>query len=171
MRFPEVLFTLCDTVIGGVAVDGIRDDVAETVHPNLLYSGWEARLYAADLPNCDNATLAVWGRPPVGATLRPVIGARRVDKIDGQREAAVTVIYMEPRVRPEHAPPAYPERVVVPSSGIELRQCAGESCPVMANLPPGLLEAVFVEESDGWVLLQSARGSGWAQVHRLEKAP
>lgn len=171
MRFPEVLFSICDTVIGGVPVSGIREDISESVHPNLLYSGWEAMLFAADLPDCVNASLSVWGRPPVGATLRPVIGARRIDRIDDPAKPGVMVIHTEPIVRPEHARLAGPERITVPSSGISLRQCAGQSCPVMANVPPGELDAVFVEESDGWMLIQSAKGSGWVQAHRVGKMP
>lgn len=171
MRFPEVLFSVCETVIGGADVNRIRNDIAETVHSNLLYSGWEARLYAADLPACAKASLSVWGRPPVGATLRPVVGIRRIDRIDGSPRTNVTVIYTEPLVRPESAALAMPERVAVPASGIELRQCAGESCAVMADVRSGPLDAVLVEESDGWVLIQSAQGSGWVQAHRLVESP
>ncbi len=171
MRFPEVLFAVCETVIGGADVNGIRGDIAETVHANLLYSGWEARLYAADLPRCANASLSVWGRPPVGATLRPVVGVRRIDRIDGSPRTNVTIIYTEPRVRPEYAALAMPERFSVASSGLELRQCAGDPCAVMAEVEAGPLDAVLVEESDGWVLIQSAKGSGWVQAHRLVKSP
>lgn len=171
MRFPEVLFSVCDIVFGGVPVTGIRDDVAETVHPNLLYSGWEAKLYAADLPNCADASLSVWGRPPVGATLRPVIGSRRFDRIDDPAKPNVAVIHTEPLVRPEEARVAAPERVDIPQPGIALRQCAGETCAVMAKVPPGAMDVVMVEESDGWVLIQSAKGSGWIQSRKLGTPP
>lgn len=171
MRFPEVLFSFCDIVIGGVPVKGIRADIAESVHPNLLYSGWEAKLFAADLPNCANAILSVWGRPPVGATLRPIIGAREMDIIDGPSPPKVMVIHTEPLVLPEHAGLADPKRITVSSPGIVLRQCAGESCKIMAQVPSGELDAVFVEESDGWVLIQSAKGSGWVQAHKVAKTP
>ncbi len=171
MRFPEVLFSICDTIIGGVPVNGIRGDIAESVHPNLLYSGWETRLFAADLPHCAKASLSVWGRPPAGVTLRPVIGPRRVDMIDGPMKRAVVVINTEPLVRPEFVRLEKPERIMVPPSGIALRQCAGEQCTVMANLVPGVLDAVFVEESDGWVLIQSAMGSGWIQAYKIGKTP
>ena len=171
MRFPEVLFSICDTVIGGAPVEGIRGDVAESVHPNLLYSGWEAKLYVSDFPVCAAPKLSVWGRPPVGATLRPVIGARRIDMADGPVRSSVMVIHTEPMVRPENAPLANPEQIMVPSVGLLLRHCASESCEVMATVEPGVLNAVFVEEADGWMLIQSAKGSGWIQAYKIGKTP
>lgn len=171
MRFPEVLFSVCGAIIGGAPVGGIRGDIAESVHPNLLYSGWETQLYAADLPHCANASLSVWGRPPVGATLRPVVGTRRIDTIDDPAKRSVMVINTEPLVRPESVRLAKPEQVSVPPSGITLRQCAAEQCSAMANLSPGALDVVLVEESDGWVLIQSAMGSGWVQANELGKTP
>jgi len=171
MRFPEVLFSVCDMVFGGVPVDGIRDDIAESVHPNLLYSGWDAKLYAADLPDCSDTKLSVWGRPPVGATLRPIIGGRKFEKTGGSEKPDVAVIHTEPLVRPVDARIAAPKRVIVPNPGVVVRQCAGDACAVMANIPPGAMDIVVVEESDGWVLIQSAKGSGWIQARTIEEAP
>lgn len=171
MRFPEVLFSVCDVVFGGVPVDGIRDDIAESVHPNLLYSGWEAKLYAADLPDCADTRLSVWGRPPVGSTLRPIIGTRKFVKTSDGKKPNVAVIHTEPLVRPEEARLAAPKQLLVPQPGVALRQCAGGSCVVMANIPPGALDAVLVEESDGWILIQSAKGSGWIQARALGESP
>lgn len=90
---------------------------------------------------------------------------------DGSLRSNITVIHTEPVVRPEHAPLAEPEQITAPSSGLLLRQCAGESCAVMATVEPGIFKAVLVEESDGWMLIQSAKGSGWIQAYKIGKTP
>lgn len=161
MRFPEVLFSVCDKVIGGAAVTGTRSDVAESVHPNLMYSGWEADLFAADLPDCDETTISVWGRPPVGWTLRPVLGDWSFAFQASAEESSVTVIHEEPLVRPEDVKEAETYRLSIHHDSTALHQCADVRCDVVAKLSQGALNAVVVEELDGWVLLQSAKGSGW----------
>ncbi len=161
MRFPEVLFSVCDKVVGGVAVTGARPDIAESVHPNLMFSGWEANLFASDLPRCDESTISVWGRPPVGWTLRPVLGGRIFEVSISTDPDSIMVIHEEPLVRPEDAREAKTRRLSIHHDETTLHQCANASCDVMAKLSQGALNAVIVEESEGWVLLQSVKGSGW----------
>jgi len=128
-------------------------------------------LFASGLPHCAKANLSVWGRLPVGAALRPAIGAPRIETIDGAMKRTVMAINTKPVVRPEFSGLAKLELIMVPPSGIALRQCTGEKCTVMANLVRGVLDAVFVEESDGWVLIQSAKSPGWIQAYKTGKTP
>jgi hypothetical protein len=171
MRFPEVLFSVCGSVIGGVAVTGERADIADSVHPNLMYSGWEANLFASDLPHCDEAAIAVWGRPPVGWTLRPVLGEWRFEVQTVADAPAMTVIHEEPLIRPEDASKADTLRLSIHHDKTALHQCANTTCDVLSYLPQGLLNAVIVEEFDGWVLLQSVKGSGWTVASAFRILP
>lgn len=171
MNFAEVLFSICGNVIGAASVSGMRSDIADSVHPNLQYSGWEADLYATDLPNCDDATIMVWGRPSVGWTLRPVLGERRIKYVESATTLPVNIIHEEPLVRPEDARIATTIRLSIHHDNTTLHMCARSDCDVTATLPQGALSAVIVEKSAGWVLLQSASGSGWTAVSEFRALP
>ena len=92
MRFPEVLFSACGNIIGGVAVTVARPDVAESAHSNLLYSGWEANLFATDLPACEVPEISVWGRPPVGRTLRALVASTPVKRRVERKSMVQTIL-------------------------------------------------------------------------------
>ena len=171
MRFPEVLFSVCGKIVGGVTVSGVRPDVADSVHPNLMHSGWEADLFASDLPRCEEPAISVWGRPPVGWTLRPVIGTWRFIFQASSEIAPVTIIHEESIIRPEDVKKTETQRLSIHHGNTPLHQCANTKCDVVINLAQGPLSAVIVEEMDGWVLLQSAKGSGWVMSSAFRVLP
>ncbi len=171
MRFPEVLISLCDIVIAGTTVGLARSDIAESVHPNLLFSGWQTRLYVADFPVCADMTLHAWGRPPIGRTLRPLAGARALDLIDAPLHDAAPVVHMDPLVLPGSVPEAAPRTLTPTQPDVTMHRCAAPECDIVARLPASGLNAVVVEDVDGWVLLQSAHGSGWVDARHVGLVP
>jgi len=174
MRLAEVLLSVCEIVIAGAPVDIERPDIAETVHPNLTISGWHARLYASDIPACDDPTIRVWGRPPVGTTLRPVVGGRPVEVVertDGGPAVPPTVLHVRPAVLPEQAPSPVGIRLEALHRPLLLRRCADAGCAALAETSETTFEAVVVERHSGWLLLQSAVGSGWVPAGDVVPAP
>ncbi len=174
MRFEEVLLSVCDIVIAGTPVDIERPDIAATIHPNLNIAGWHARLFASDIPACADATISIWGRPPVGTTLRPIVGGRAVKVVDSENVdpgPVATVMHVRPAVLPEQAPSPVSIRLEILTPPLVLRQCADTECPPLAETAQLVFEAVVVERRDGWLLLQSAAGSGWIPAGDVVPAP
>ena len=64
-RFPHVLLTMCDKVIGVASVHRDTPFVQRFVHKKLVQAGWVALIPAGVLPRCDNSrlgALAVHGK-------------------------------------------------------------------------------------------------------------
>ncbi|MBT4888106.1 MAG: hypothetical protein HON65_00945 [Rhodospirillales bacterium] len=165
MRFPEVLFSSCGIVFAGTSVSNVRSDIAETVHPNLMHSGWSARLYVDDIPRCDKAMISAWGRPPAGSALRPLIGGVKFTYNDKPRKnkpsGKLNLVHEGPQSSPDTVMDAVPVQLEIRAEIAKLHRCASPKCKVVATLPPGPVSAVLIEDIDGWYLLQSDKGSGW----------
>lgn len=166
MRFSQVLLTVCDDVIGAVAVGDERPDVARTVHPNLLRSGWHARLYAGDFPSCKAPVLRAYGRPAIGRTVRPLEGAWPVEVRATGTAGRSTIIHEPDGLRPETAPAVDWRMLRAVPDTLNLRRCGDEACAVVGRVSGSVVGAV-VERSENWLLLQSAAGSGWARAGQI----
>ena len=174
MRFDEVLLSACEIVIAGAPVELERPDIAATIHPNLSHAGWQARLFAGDIPTCRDAEIRAWGRPPVGTTLRPIVGGRKIelrDRPGDQSPARRDVAHVTPGVLPEQAPSPVSIRLERLVPELAMRRCAGAECTVLSVTKQAVFDAVVVERHDGWLLLQSAVGSGWVQAGDVVPAP
>lgn len=64
MRLQDVFLSMCGLIVARANVVQDRPDVAMLVHPNLLRSGWVARIYPGDLPSCGDATMSAWAIVP-----------------------------------------------------------------------------------------------------------
>ncbi len=168
MRFSEVLISICGRVIAGGFVEGVRADIATSVHPNLMSSGWSIKLNGDDFPDCDKAVISGWGRSPVGNTVRPLEGAYAIS-LDKNSKTNPPIKHVLIQSDPQFKPSvpndfniAQQLDIEVPPEGARLYQCANIKCNKLADLSPGILKAVVIEELDGWYLLQTDKGSGWA---------
>ena len=173
MQFAEVLLSTCEIVIAGAPVELDRPDIAASIHPNLGHSGWQATLYAGDIPTCPGVEIRAWGRPPVGTTLRPIVGGRKIEFVEptASRTAHRSVAHVTPAVLPEQAPSPTSIRLERLVPEIEFRRCGATECTVLSQTSNEIFEAVVVERGDGWLLLQSASGSGWVQASDVVPAP
>lgn len=173
MQFAEVLISTCEIVIAGAPVELERADIASSIHPNLGNSGWRATLFAGDIPACPGVQIRAWGRPPVGTTLRPIVGGRKIAFIEptAARTATRQVAHVTPAVLPEQAPRPTSIRLERLVPEVVFHRCASTQCSVLSRTESEIFEAVVVERGDGWLLLQSATGSGWVQANDVVPAP
>lgn len=173
MQFAEVLLSICEIVVAGAAVELDRSDIAETIHPNLGQSGWKATLFAGDIPACPGVEVRAWGRPPVGTTLRPVIGGRKIEFTEptAARTRGRSVAHVTPAVLPEQAPSPTSIRLERLVPEIAFHRCGSTDCTILSRTSDEIFEAVVVERRDGWLLLQAAIGSGWVQANDVVPAP
>lgn len=174
MRFAEVLISVCEIVIAGAPVELERPDIAESIHPNLGNAGWEVTLFAGDIPACQGAEVRAWGRPPVGTTLRPIVGSRKlrfVEPREGVEAPNRSVAHVTPAVLPEQAPSPASIRLERLVPEVALRRCADAACSVLSVTRQETFDAVVVERRGGWLLLQSAVGSGWVPADNVVPAP
>lgn len=174
MQFEEVLFSVCEIVIGGAPVGLERPDIAENIHPHLGNAGWEAQLYAGDIPACPGTQIRAWGRPPVGTTLRPIVGSRRIEVVEpasGEEPQRARVAHVTPAVLPEQAPSPVSIRLEKLAPEVIFRRCGEATCTPLSKTGKVIFEAVVVERRNGWLLLQSAAGSGWVSAGDVVPAP
>ena len=161
IRHKDVLLVMCRRVVARAQVSQARPDVAKAVHPNLGWSGWEAQIVAADLPQCEDDRLSAWAvvraTPPF---LAPLIGAHAVTIGDG----GGTVVPHTPAQSPV-TPDSYEKlpvlRVDVRASRANLRACAATSCERVAQIDRGVYPAAMLDRVDGWSLIAFADRIGW----------
>ncbi len=161
MRFYHVFFSVCGKIVGGAPVNGKRPDVAEKVHPNLSISGWWARLYAGQLPRCENPVLKGWGLAPVGTMLWPLGGDMDIPLPAQSEVPDVSIVHAEQPIDPKNVKQPKPVKIVITARKVNLRKCASTECKIVGKVTGGKLQAIIIEKSDKWSLLQFEGVSGW----------
>ena len=167
MRMRNVLFTLCELVIGTAEVSNDRPDVARVVHPNLGRSGWSAQLAVSHFPDCENPTLGAWAVGPTGTLVWPLIGAMPVRLPAPPRRPMEHFVSMISPVTPEDADPLRLWTFGIQAPMVNLRQCGSTKCPIVGKIPAGTYKAFFTERAGNWVLLQFSDATGWVAKRLL----
>jgi hypothetical protein len=162
LRARFVVVAVCGRVVATPPVDLPRPDVAESVHPNLIASGWRARVAVKHLPRCADPRVEVWG--PVGPFpfAIPLEGGWKLNLAQAGGEAPV--LRGPPRLRAPPTEAPSPRRAIVQGQGnVNLRRCAGTNCATVGQLPAGQHMAIVAEESADWLLLAvpASGRTGW----------
>ncbi len=171
MRIHNVVFTICDVVVGSVAVTGKRPDVAKAVHPNLEISGWQARLYGADLPTCPTAILQAWAQPPTGPVIAPLLDSWKISFIDSNAPQQFQITHTKDYLTPDKIPELVWRNIRVKPRAVNLRRCASTKCKKVGRLVKGVIKGAVIEKSDKWALILSEKGSGWIFANLIKVTP
>ena len=162
MRLPYVLLSICDVVVATVPVTAPRPDVAQTVHPHLGASGWQAKLLVDDLPRCETERLQAYG---VAATRRvafPLSGAFDLKISDTGSPTASAVNHARPAVLPDDIPEAAPlATLTIAGNRVNLRRCGDVACAAIGTLAAGTHDVTILDRTDDWLLLFSPKATGW----------
>lgn len=162
LRAQFVAIAVCGRVVATPPVNLDRPDVAESVHPNLLASGWRARVAVKHLPRCAEPRIEVWG--PVGPFpfAIPLQGGQALNLAPPGGDAPV--LRGPQRLRsPPAAAPAQRRAIVQGQGNVNLRRCAGANCATVGQLPAGSHMAIVAEETADWLLLAvpASGRTGW----------
>lgn len=154
--FAQVVFSLCERVIGAAPVATPSLAIAQSQHPNLTTAQWSARLPVAFLPRCANPVLQAWAVGP-GQSLSPLQGqqALRLSQDDARLILPTNGISFAPVLRPANSPSLVRRIIRITSTGANLRRCGDLSCPVTGVLPHGDFPAQIFESRHGWTLIKT----------------
>ena len=162
VRFPYVLLALCGQVIASVPVGDTRTDVAKAVHPNLEKSGWRARIFAGELPHCDDMTLQAYGVAAARRIIFPLQGKFTLAVTQSVSTADVSVRHGAAAARPENIPEAPPSIVVTTAAArTNLRRCGDVKCEVVGFLATGRHTVALLDQAAQWMLVAGSGGAGW----------
>lgn len=162
MRLPYILLSVCDVVVATVATSIPRPDVAQSIHPNLGMSGWQAKLLADDLPRCEDMTLQAYGVAAARRIAFPLLGSFDLKASDPGSSATLLVNHAPPAILPDILPEAVPLMVVtITGNRVNLRRCGDAKCDVVGNLTAGKHEVTILDETSEWLLLASPKANGW----------
>ncbi len=169
MKFPKILFTVCDTVIGMVNVTNQRPDVIANVHNNLDPAGWKADLATSHFPVCPEPVLLAWAMAPLGFNIFPLHGGRviefkessQVNAVALANETAIGFIRPTDRMAPDM------KTISVRASALRLRKCGGVDCPVLGTLKFGIYQGFVIESANSWSLIQIDGTVGWVATNYL----
>lgn len=167
LQMQNILFTLCDLVIGAADISSDRPDVAANVHPNLGRSGWSARLAVAHFPDCDKPILRAWAVASTGILAWPLIGAMPLKLPAPPRQPTGNYVSTVPPVTPEGADPPRIWTFAVRAKVVNLRQCGDTKCAIVGKILTGTHKAFFSDRAGDWVLLQFSDATGWVAERLL----
>tara|TARA_R110002110_G_scaffold376568_2_gene586630 strand:- start:142888 stop:143811 length:924 start_codon:yes stop_codon:yes gene_type:complete len=161
LRLNDVVLGRCGRIVARAQVTLARPDVAKAVHPNLLRSGWEAQLFAGDLPSCGDDNLSAWAVIPGSpARLIALVGQHAVN-VAGFAVNDVPHVSAQTVIRPD-AYPAPPEASFdVLATVANMRSCGSTKCPVVSKVARGTHSGVLLENNGSWSLLAFGERQGW----------
>jgi hypothetical protein len=171
LRIPYVGVGACGTIVASVKVDLPRPDVRQNVHPNLERAGWQARIFAAHLPDCADRRLEAYAFLPGGRALARLESAASIP--DGLGAANAYAAMPAALVRPADLESPAMLRVRVNAARTTLRRCAGDPCAETASLARGEHRVTLLEKRDGWALIhvQGSERAGWLAETGFEPLP
>lgn len=162
LRFPHVLFEVCDRVVGHAEVAAARPGLARFMHVNLGQAGFTALLPVALLPDCPEPVLRAWavrsqaarhalaGAWPLPA--RPAEADAEMPRFAGRTAAPL---------RPGDLPERDIQRIEVRVRSAYLRKCGARACDPVGGLTAGRHRVVIADQADGWSLLLGDSQEGW----------
>lgn len=161
LRLNDVVLERCGRIVARAQVTLARPDVAKAVHPNLLRSGWEAQLFAGDLPSCGDDNLSAWAVIPGSpALLIPLVGQHAVN-VAGFTAIDVPHVSAQTVIRPD-AYPAPPEASFqILAAVANMRRCGSTKCAVVSKVTRGTHSGVLLENNGSWSLLAFGDRQGW----------
>lgn len=161
VRIHRVLLVVCDRVVGTVAVDLPRPDVAEKVHTNLARSGWTAKLAVGHLPRCPDAALTAWGTNRSGNALFPLAGRVQVSLPPLDPLLSLKHFTSPPVFAPGDDPPAPVRAVTFPAKKTPLlRRPAGDAM-VSDHVDGGRYTVTVLENTPDWLQVVVGDKAGW----------
>lgn len=161
LRLNEILLARCGRIVARAQVTLARPDVATAVHPNLARSGWEAQLFAGDLPSCGDDRLMAWAvLPGKPALLISLIGQHAVAVADSG-ESDFFHVPAQTMLRPDSYPPPVEALFEILASRANLRKCGSTRCPVVAQIDGGTYSGVVLEDNGTWSLVGFGDRQGW----------
>lgn len=166
LRFKDVVFAVCGKIVGHAKVGSPRPDVAKAVHPNLVPSGWRAKLFVGYLPRCPGASLLVLGVVPGSMTVITV-GAPVPLNLPPAEKPPANAPKGAPLFAPKNVTAARFVPVEVLPDNAELRHCGASNCTTVAQIPKGRYQGHVADEADGWVLLILSDKAGWLPRSQL----
>jgi len=161
LRLHEVVLVRCDRIVARAQVTLDRPDVAAAVHPNLVRSGWEAQIFAGDLPSCGDDNMSAWAVIPGNPALLISLIGRHGVRVASSDVPAVTHVSAQTVPRPDAY--AAPSEVFfdILASRANLRRCGSTKCAVVAQIDSGTHPGVLLENDGSWSLLAFGDRQGW----------
>lgn len=171
MRFGQIIFSMCGTIVGSTVIDNDRPDVAKNVHVNLLRSGWYARIDIAHLPTCADNKLRAWGLALTGKILWPLNGMAVIKQKHRPANKTSDVQANLNLLHPDRVAPPRLRKIKIKSARVNLRRCASTSCNIVGKIKGGEHRGYIVERHAEWALLQLNAGAGWMARHLFTDLP
>lgn len=161
LRLNDVVLARCDQIVARAQVTLDRPDVAAAVHPNLVRSGWEAQLFAGDLPSCGDDNLLAWAVVPGSpARLISLVGQHAVD-VAGFAVADVSHVSAQTVIRPDAYPGPPKTSFDILATVANMRRCGSTKCRVISQIEGGTHSGVLLENDGSWSLLAFGERQGW----------
>lgn len=161
MRLQDVFLSMCGLIIARANVVQDRPDVARIVHPNLLRSGWVARIYPGDLPACEDPAMSAWaivpGNPARLARLKVTHNVPGMDfhPIGDLRISSQSDVTSETYPSPE------PTEISITVRRANMRRCASTECDIVGKVDGGDYTAALIEDTGAWTLATIDNNYGW----------
>jgi len=170
LNLDDVMFSACGQIVGRTQTGGLRPDVAEAIHPNLMASGWRAEFLAGDLPSCADSNIRGWGIVPGPlARLAPLVGsfAYVSPGLTGlpPRLSAQQMVAASHYRKPEFV------SLRVTAAKANLRNCGSTTCPVVGQIDAGRYTAHVASSGPEWSLIVFPDSAGWLFNELFEVTP
>lgn len=161
MRLQDVFLSTCGMIVARANVAQDRPDVARIVHPNLLRSGWVARIYPGDLPSCENQAMSAWAIVPGNpARLARLNVTHEVPEMDFSPVGDLR-ISSQSDVTAETYPSPPPRKITVTARRANLRRCASTECDIVGQVDGGNYTSALIEDDGEWTLATIDKNYGW----------
>lgn len=161
MRLQDVFLSMCGLVIARANILQDRPDVARAVHPNLLRSGWQARIYPGDLPSCASRQMSAWSIVP-GNPAR-LMRLNTTHEVPGLPLEPIGDLRVSAQsdLDPGTYPTPLPTSIRIDSRRVNLRRCGGTDCEIVGQVDRGEYSAVLIEDTEEWTLTTLNNLYGW----------
>ena len=171
MRMRYVLISMCKEIIGHAPILDRRSDIAETVHPNLILSGWTAWVAVSHLPRCEDPRLRFWAMEAHTATISPLTNWHKINLPKTSIKPKRSFYTDGNPLKPERISKPIPVVLRIFNDQVNLHYCADADCRIIGTQAKGKYLAFIADTSHDWALIQFRQSSGWLakSLFKIEK--
>jgi hypothetical protein len=168
MRMRYVLISMCKEVIGHTPILDRRPDIAETIHPNLVLSGWTAWIAVAHLPRCEDPRIRFWAMGAHAATISPLVNRHKINLPASSFEPKRAFYTDGNPLKPERLTKPIPVVLNILNDQVNLHHCADADCRIIGTQAKGSYLAFIADTAHDWALIQFRQSSGWLAKSQFE---